>query len=494
MTSSDRQFTRISSGISGLDTLLRGGFVNGRLYLVIGPPGAGKTLLGTQFLEAGLDAGETVLFIHGEESADDLRANTAELGIDLDDAAFLDVGPESDFFTRAQSYDVVKPRDVEDGHLIADIRDSIEAVDPDRVLIDPITHFQYLEPTEYQFRKRIISFARFLKNRGTTVLATKTPTEQMDTQLKSLSDGVITLNHGDEKAGRRIRVPKHRGVGQRDGSHGMEIREGGVEVFPALVPETHSRRFEPTKFSSGIDGLDALLDGGLERGTVTILSGPSGVGKSTTAAEFLSTAAQHGDPALAYLFGESIETFTHRAEHFGNPVSDLHEEGSLLIEEIDSLAMSPEEFANQVRTQVERHAAELVVIDGIAGYKNAIKGGEDGVELRRRLRALTKYLIQMNASVILIDQRREVTGFPEPTSESVSYLADNIVFENYIEVGGELQRIVGVLKKRIGGFETVPRRFRITDDGLQIGESVSGMHGVVEGVPKRVGGDPDQSL
>ena len=489
MDISGRQFGQRSSGVPGLDSLLNGGFVDGRLYLVIGPPGSGKTLLGTQFLRAGIDADETVLFIHSEESADDLRANAANLGIDIDDAEFLDVGPESDFFTESGSYDVVKPGDIEDGYLISDIRREIESVDPDRILIDPITHFQYLEPTEYQFRKRLISFARFLKDRGTTVLATKTPSERTDTQLKSLSDGVVVLSNDGEQAGRRIRVPKHRGVGQRDGSHGLEIREGGVEVYPAGVEGGTERRFEPTQFTSGVAELDALLGGGIERGTVTIFSGPAGVGKSTTVTEFLANAATAGVPALAYLFEESIETFDYRSETFGLPVAELRESGPLFVEEVDALSLSPEEFAHQVGSHVRDHDVELVVIDGIAGYKNAIKGGEDDVELRRKLRALIQRLTHSNASVILVDQRREVTGFPQPTSESVSYLADNIVFQNYIEVEGELQRVVGVLKKRVGGFETVPRRFEITADGLEVGEPVSGMHGVFEGIPDRPGTD-----
>jgi len=489
MNPSGRRFRQRSSGVPGLDSLLNGGVVDGRVSPSIGPPGSGKTLLGTQFLKAGIDADETVLFIHSEESAPDLRANAANLGIDIEDAEFLDVGPESEFFTQSGSYDVVNPQDIEDGYLISDIRREIEAVDPERILIDPITHFQYLEPTEYQFRKRLISFARFLKDRGTTVLATKTPSERTDTQLKSLSDGVVVLSHDGEKAGRRVRVPKHRGVGQRDGSHGMEIRERGVEVYPTGVDEGADRQFEPTQFTSGVSELDALLGGGIERGTVTILSGPAGVGKSTTATQFLANAAATGQPALAYLFEESIETFTYRSETFGLPVSELREAGSLFVEEIDTLALSPEEFAHQVRAHVRDHDVELVVVDGIAGYKNAIKGGEDDVELRRRLRALIQGLVRANASVVLVDQRREVTGLPEPTSESVSYLADNIVFQNYIEVEGELQRVVGVLKKRVGGFETVPRRFEITADGLEVGEPVSGMHGVFEGIPERSGTD-----
>ena len=484
-------FTHRSSGLPGLDSILKGGFVSGRTYLVIGSPGTGKTGLGTQFLRAGLDRDETVLCIHGEESKEDLLLNAAELGIDLEAAEFLDIGPESNFFTQSQSYDVVDPRAIEDDELIDDVRDAIEDRDPDRVLIDPITQFQYIEPTEYQFRKRIISFMRFLKDHGVTVLVTKTPGSPMDEQLKSLSDGVISLEYND--GGRRISVPKHRGVGHQEGTHGMEIRSGGIEIYPALIPEDPTQSFEPTQFRTNIDGLDSLLGGGLERGTVTIISGPSGVGKTTLATEFLQTGAANGDTTLAYLFEESIDTFSYRSESFGIPVTQLCDQGTLSIQTIEPLTQSPEEFAHLVKTQVEDENAELVVIDGIEGYKTAIKGGEGEIDLRRKLHALTRYLKSANISVILVDERSEVMGLPQPTSANVSYLADNIVFQNYIEIDGELQRVVGVLKKRIGGFETAPRQFRITADGLEVGDPLTDLHGVLEGIPERKEGEATHS-
>ncbi|MFC7097992.1 ATPase domain-containing protein [Halobaculum marinum] len=472
-------FETVSSGVDGLDTLLNGGFVGSRMYLVLGAPGTGKTTLGMEFLVEGLDNDERVLFVHGEESRENLLTNAAAFGLDLSEADFLDVGPESEFFKRSQTYDIAQPVDVDEFSMIADMREAIERLDPDRILIDPITQLQYIEPTEYQFRRRIIAFMRFLKGRGTTVVATKTASDQMEDQLMSLSDGVISLETGVE--GGRISVPKHRGVGQQDGTHGMEIREAGIDVYPALVPGDHSRTFDPEPLSSGEPNLDKLLAGGLEEGTVTILSGPSGVGKSTTATAFLASVAADGGDALAYLFEESLALFSYRAESFGIPIESLRESGRLTIDTIEPLKQSPEEFGRLVRTQVEARDPTLVVIDGIEGYRTAIKGDEEAIDLRRKLHALTRFLTNMNVSVILIDERSEVMGLPRPTSANLSYLADNIVFQNFFEHKGELRRAVGVLKKRVGPFETRLREFEIGGDGLSVGEPIQDMQGVLEG-------------
>lgn len=283
---------RCSSGISGLNSLLRGGFVAERIYLLIGGPGSGKTLLAAKFLSDGLESDESVLYIHGEESREDLLTNAGQVGINLEGADFLDLGPESDFFSEEQSYDLVNTQDVTYEGYIENIRAAVEELNPDRVVIDPISQLQYIETSEYQFYKRMIAFMRFLKDRGITVIATKTTTDHGD-QLLSLSDGVVTLDRAEN--GRRIDVIKHRGVGQRDGNHGMAIRDDGIEVFPSLVPEDHNVVFEPTQIPSGIEELDALLGGGIERGTVTIISGPTGVGKSTTATKFLETVASNGN-------------------------------------------------------------------------------------------------------------------------------------------------------------------------------------------------------
>jgi circadian clock protein KaiC len=473
---------RCSSGVSGLDSLLNGGLIANRLFLVIGQPGTGKTLLGTHFLREGLDNGEDVLFIHGEESKEDILANVSELGIDLSDAKFLDIGPESQFFTQSQTYDVVNPQDVDEDDPIGEMREAIEQYDPDRVLIDPISQLHHIEPNEYQFQKRSIAFTRFLKDNETTVMATMTPNSHGEqNHLRSLSDGVIAVDYDEE--GRRIRIPKHRGVAQEDGTHGLEIREDGVDVYPALRPNTQDRTFDPDQLPSGIENLDSLLDGGLERGTVTVITGPSGIGKSTTATEFLQTAAENGDSPIAYLFEESIELFSYRAQSFDIPVTELREAQKMTVEEIPPLTFSPEEFGDMVKRQVQAEDADLVVIDGLKGYRSSIKGGAETIDLQERLHALTRYLVNQNVTVILIDEHHEVTGLTQPTGSSISYLADNLLYEKFRGSRGEFQRIVGVLKKRVGAFETTPRQFEITSDGLDVGNPLTELDGVLDTAP-----------
>ena len=230
MSSTHTGILQIDSGIPGLDELLEGGYVEGRMYLISGGPGTGKTTLGMHFLEVGLANDETVLVIHGEESPEEIRANAAQFNIDLTDANFLDLGPDSDFFTDDLSYNLVDPSDIEEERHTQQIYEAIREIDPKRIVIDPITQLQYIERTEYHYRKRILSFLRYLKGRGITVLATATEgsTSDKETEIRSLSDGVIVLSR--VAGGRRVEVQKNRGIGQVDGDHGLEIRSEGVEV------------------------------------------------------------------------------------------------------------------------------------------------------------------------------------------------------------------------------------------------------------------------
>lgn len=468
---------RDRSGVAGLDTLLRGGFVSGRMYLAAGEPGTGKTLLGMHFLEQGLETGQTVLHIHGEESREEIIFNGSQIGIDITDAEFLDLGPNSDFFTEDRRYDLVEPDAVEQDQYTSEIHNAIRDIDPDRVVVDPITQLRYIEASEHQFRKRILSFMRFLKQRNTTVLGTATLSDETtpETEMHSLADGVIRLTHTER--GRRINVVKHRGFGQRDGSHGLAIRDGGIEVFPALVPERLGQSFKTGQISSGIDTLDELLGGGIESGTVTFITGPTGVGKTTLATQLLAAAAEEDITSIAYLFEEGPDTFAHRAESIGIPVSELREGGRLSLEPIEPLAQSPEEFAHRVQQETQTTETDLVLIDGIGGYEMSIQGSRS--TLVKKIHSLARHLKNQDVTVLITDEIPGITGLNTATSGNISYIADNILALTYTESNGTLEKVIGVVKKRASGFDNSLRAFEL-DDGVSVGARVADADGILQ--------------
>ncbi|WP_423746255.1 ATPase domain-containing protein (plasmid) [Haladaptatus sp. SPP-AMP-3] len=479
---SDSNLTRIPTGTSGLDEILRGGVIAERSYLLRGDPGTGKTILGMKYLTAGVESDETVLFVNLEESEDDIRDNASTLDIDLSDVHFLDLSPDSDVFVDEQSYDIFTPSEVEQEPLTQAITERVESIDPDRVFIDPLTRLRHLTSDEYQFRKQVIAFMHYLKEQGATVLFTSQHSdESSDDDLQYMTDGTIELEHS--AYGRTIRVPKFRGSSVNEGDHAMRITDGGIAVFPELNPANHSGKFELESISSGVPEVDQLLHGGFERGTITILSGPTGVGKTTVGTQFMKEAAGRGERSVMYMFEEMLETFRERSENINIPVRQMEEQGSLSVEEMKPLDCSATEFAHRVRTDVEENDTSIVMIDGIDGYKLSLRDDDEHV-LVRKLHTLSRYLKNMGITVILVDEIDTVTGEFQATEAGISYLADNIVFLRHLEVSGEMRKAIGVLKKRTSDFERMLREFQITEHGLKVGEPLTELSGVLSGSPE----------
>jgi len=135
-----------------------------------------------------------------------------------------------------------------------------------------------------------------------------------------------------------------------------------------------------------------------------------------------------------------------------------------------------------VRTEVEQRDTEVVMIDGVKGYTLSIQGEETA--LRRKLHALCRYLKNMGVTVILVDEIDQITGDFQVTNAGISYLADNILFLQYLEVQGELRKTTGVLKKRVSTFEHTLREFQITEDGVEVGDPLRGHRGILQGTPE----------
>lgn len=467
---------RLASGVAGLDEVLYGGLIPQRAYLLRGGPGCGKTTLGLHFLLAGAAAGEKCLFISMGESEKEIRANAQAVGFDMSNISFLDLSPNSQFFTHMESYDIFSAAEVEREPIAQSIIEQVEALKPQRVFLDAMTQFRFLSPDAFQFRKQVLSFLRFLIEQGATVLfSSEGSASAPDDDLQFMSDGVIHLDFLQE--GRTLRVSKFRGSDFRSGHHSMRLTAAGMQVFPLLLPEMYGQAFVAETISSGVPELDEMLHGGLERGTISIISGPTGVGKSTLGLQFMKEAAGRGERSAVYIFEERQETLLRRCEAVNIPVRAMTERGTLSVTQVEPLHFTPDQFAAMVRHEVEQQQASIVMIDSTSGYRLSLRG-ED---LVTHLHALCKYLQNMGIAVLLINEVEAITGEFKVTEVGISYLADNIIFLRYLEMQGEMQKAIGVLKKRLTNFERTLRQIEVTRYGIKVGQPLTGMRGILTG-------------
>jgi circadian clock protein KaiC len=475
----DNPLLRLSTGIAGLDEILGGGLIPARAYLVRGGPGAGKTTVGLHFLTFGAPRVEKPLLITMGEPEAQIRSNGEAMGFDLEGVTFLDLSPSSAFFSELQSYDIFAPAEVEREPVTQQIIAQVDVLKPKRVFLDAMTQFRYLASDELHFRKQALSFLRFLIEQGATVLFTSEASLQApDDDLQFMADGVIHLEcTGD---GRTLKVSKLRGSGFRSGLHAMKLSGAGAEVFPRLLPGNFQQEFLAEVLSSGIPELDELLHGGLERGTINVISGPTGVGKTTLGLQFMKEAAGRGERSVVYTFEERTDTLVRRAEAVNIPVHAMMARGTLSVVQVEPLQWTPDEFARLVRREVEERSARIVMLDSTAGYRISLGMGD----LVSHLHALGKYLQNMGVAVLLVNEVEAITGDFRATEAGISYLADNIVFLRYLEVHGELRRAIGVLKKRLSSFERTLREIEITRYGVKVGKPLTELRGILRGTPE----------
>ncbi|AXV40978.1 MAG: recombinase RecA [Methanobacterium sp. BAmetb5] len=452
-----------------------GGFVPRRSYLLRGLPGTGKTALGMHFLTEGVKNKEKVLFINMGEPTPQVISNAQAMGFDTEGIDFLDLSPDEDFFAKQEAYDIFSPAEVERESTTNTIIEKVQSLQPVRVFLDPITQFRYLSTDEFQFRKQALSFLRFLTDNGATVLFTSEFSEQdPDDDLQFMCDGIINLEFFKE--GRSISISKFRGSGFRFGVHSMRITRSGVKIYPRLRPTVQKQELTHETISSGVPELDELLHGGIERGTTTIISGPSGVGKTTVGIQFMKEAAGRGERSVVYTFEESESNLINRCESINIPVKSMINTGMLSVVPVEPLRYSPEEFAQLVRNEVDENGSKIVMIDSTSGYNLSLRG-EDPVS---HLHSLAKYMTHTGVTVILINEVENLSGDLKITEIGISYLADNMVFLRYFEQGGELRKAIGVLKKRLSDFEKNIRELQITQYGIRVGPPLD-IKGILSG-------------
>ena len=476
------------TGVPGLDSVMGGGYPSDHLFLVEGDPGTGKTTLGLQFLLEGASRGEKGLYVTLSESAEELEMVAASHGWSLDGIEIFELMPDEDALRPEAQYTVFHPSEVELTSTTQAIFETVERVKPVRVVFDSLSELRLLARDPLRYRRQILGFKHFFTHHRSTVLLLDDRTgEDSDQQLRSLAHGVLlleqlALDYGAER--RKLRVVKMRGVLYRGGYHDYSIRTGGVVVFPRLVAAEHHSPFQPGAALSGVDELDALLGGGLDRGTSSLIMGPAGCGKTVLATQYACAAADRGDAVAMYLFDERLNTFVDRADRLGMPLAKHSHEGRISIRQIDPAEVSPGEFAHAIVDATEREGIKFIVIDSLNGYLTAMR--EERL-LDVRLHELLSYLAQRGATTLLTLAQHGMFGSTSESQAEVSHLADSLLVLRFFESMGEVRKAISVLKKRSGPHELTIREFQVTDRGIRVGEPLREFQGVLTGVPDYLG-------
>ncbi len=479
----------IPTGIAGLDVILEGGYASNRAHLIEGRPGCGKTTLGMQFLLDGLARDETGLYITLSESKRELLSVAARHGWSLDGIDIYELVPPELSLDPAQQQSLVYSSDLELGETVRMALAEIERVKPKRVVFDSLSEIRLLSQGSLRYRRQVLALkSYFLLNDATVLMLDDLTSDVDDLNLHSISHAVIRLEqvvpaYGAER--RRLIVLKMRGTHFRGGYHDFVIERGGLRIFPRLVAAGHHRAFVPDRLASGVDELDAALGGGLDRGTGTLIIGPSGVGKSTLALGYLSAALRQGEAGLLISFDETIGILMQRAAGVGMDLRPHVESGRLSVEQIDPSNVSPGEFAGRVRDAVEREGARIVVNDSLTGYMSAMS---EQPALVLQMHEMLTYLNQQGVVTVMILAQHGMVG-QMATPIDLTYVSDAVVLLRFFEAQGRVRRALSVLKKRTGPHDDAIREFRIDGQGLRVGLPLDQFRGVLTGVPTYQGGD-----
>lgn len=479
---------KAATGILGLDDVLAGGFARGRVYLLEGNPGTGKTTIALQFLLEGAKAGEKGLHITLSETEAELRSGAASHGWSLDGIDIFELVAPDLSQDASQEQSLLYSSDLELGETTRRILEVIDGTKPSRIVFDSLSEIRLLAQGSLRYRRQILAFKHYLVRQGATVLLLDDLTaESQDRTVHSIAHAVIRLEelapeYGAER--RRLRVMKYRGQRYRGGYHDFGIETGGVVVFPRLVSSEHRRDFRRDVMSSGIAQLDELLGGGIESGSSLLLIGPSGAGKSLLALHFAVASIARGEKAVVFVFDEEIGLLINRSKSMGLDLQGLRDSGRLELQQIDAAELSPGEFANRVRVCVDA-GARTIVIDSMNGYRAAMP---EERFLLLHLHELLQYLNRQGASTFLTVAQHGLIGDMESPVD-VTYLSDTVVLLRYFEAAGRVRRAISVIKKRTGVHEDTIREFRIDGQGIRIVEPLQGVQGVLRGVPEFIGQD-----
>ncbi len=478
---------KLSTGVPDLDAVLGGGLPEYSFNIIAGAPGNGKTTLAHQIMFANASPESPALYftVLGEPTLKMLRYQQ-QFG-------FFDAGKVEDSVRFINLSDTVMESDL--GGVLDRIKAEVEAAGPGLIFVDSfrtlIRKAQSAPATEMELQGFVQRLALYLTSwQATTFLIGEyTEGEMRDNPVFTVADGLFWLFQSVERNSvvRKFQVMKLRGQESMPGLHTFRITDQGLQIFPRTYGLIGQERNPPSgkRQSTGVAGLDKMMAGGIPLGDSVLVAGPSGAGKSALAAQFLAEGVKQGEAGVIAIFEERPADYVNRADHMGLGMDESISAGKLKVLYLRPLDLSVDEALRALLDAVREIGAQRVVIDSMTGFELALAPAfrQDFREsLYRMIVALT------GAGVTVLTTVETVSSFTDLrfTPHAVSFLSDDIILQRYVEIEGQLRRIMLVVKMRGGNHSKDIREYEITSDGLVVGECLSDYHGLISGIPERL--------
>ena len=496
MSTEERVIIRkLLTGVPGLDDILGGGLPEYSFNIIAGAPGGGKTTLAHQVMFANATPERPALYftVLGEPAIKMLRYQQ-QFG-------FFDAAKLNTAVRFINLSELVLGKDLD--AVLAEIIKEVEATSPGIVIVDSfrtVVRKATGGTGEVELQAFIQRLALHLTSwQATTFLIGEyTEGEIRDNPVFTVADGLFWLYQQVERNSivRKLQVMKLRGQASVPGLHTFRITADGVQAFPrnfGLTGRVNKPR-DRRRLSSGVVALDVMMSGGIPEGDSLLIAGPSGSGKSALATQFIAEGLRHGEPGIAAIFEERPEEYAGRAASLGMDFDAPQHDGKLEILYLRPLDLSVDETMREIIDAVERMGAKRLVIDSLAGFELALAPGfrtDFRESLYRMIGALTRTGVTIVSTVELVESFTELALSPY----AISFLSDDIIRLRYVEIDGQLRKVLMVVKMRGGDHSKDIVEYDVTSKGLRLGERLTGYHGLITGVPQPLGpkdreGDP----
>ncbi len=479
------EIKKLPTGIPGLDEILGGGIPEFSFNIIAGAPGCGKTTLAHQFVFANASPDRPALYftVLGEPPIKLLRYQQQY--------SFFDISKLNDSIRFINLAEVLTTRGLQG--ILEEIGREVEAANAAIVVVDSFRTVlrKSAEGQESDLPTFVQQLGLLLASHESTSLLVGeySESEMRDNPVFTVADGLIWLYQAVERNSiiRKLRVMKLRGQTSVPGLHTFRITNAGLQTFSRTMGLTGRARTipAPKRLSTGIGELDKMMGGGIPEGDSVLVAGPSGSGKSILATQFIAEGVRQGEPAIVAVFEERPLEYTERAAALGLNLQPRAGAGKLEVIYLRPLDLSVDETMQEILDAIRRLGAKRLVIDSLAGFEMALAPAfrEDFREsLYRMIFALTGIGVTILSTLELENSFTELSL----SNYSISFLTDDLIRLRYVEIDGQLRKILMVVKMRGGSHSLDIREYQITNDGLVIGGRLSGFQSVTTGIPRRL--------